>query len=125
MTSPRLLLLAATLLASIAHAQIAQTNYHNDLASTGQNLAETQLNTNSVNQASFGKIYAAAVDGQIYSQPLFVPSHDPSRRLHRDAARQSLRFGRGQRHDPVAGQRVGRGGNSHAVGGHQYARSFP
>lgn len=66
-------LIAGALLATGAGAQVSQLHYHNDLASTGQNLAETQLTPSTVNQATFGKIFAAAVDGQIYGQPLFVP----------------------------------------------------
>lgn len=71
----RLPLLAGALLATVVagDAQVSQLNYHNDLGSTGRNLAETQLNPASVNPATFGKIFAAAVDGQIYAQPLFVP----------------------------------------------------
>lgn len=66
-------LLACAMLATTARAQVSQLNFHNDFASTGQNLAETQLDLATVNQATFGKIFAVALDGQIYSQPLFVP----------------------------------------------------
>ena len=44
---------------------------HNDLARTGANLHETQLNPASV-KTGFGKLYSLPVDGQIYAQPLVV-----------------------------------------------------
>ena len=46
--------------------------YHNDLASTGQNLAETTLTSSNVTTASFAKQFATAVDGQLYAQPLYM-----------------------------------------------------
>ncbi len=55
-------------------AQVSVLNYRNDLASTGQNLNEQKLTPALVNADSFGKIFAAAVDGQLYAQPLYVPN---------------------------------------------------
>src|ERR1700736_11012 len=44
--------------------------FHNDLASTGQNLNETALSPSNVTVGAFGKIGTTQVDGQIYAQPL-------------------------------------------------------
>src|SRR5262245_5576511 len=48
--------------------------YHNDIASTGQNLAETQLTPANVRVGSFGKLFASTLDGQVYTQPLVMTS---------------------------------------------------
>ncbi len=44
--------------------------YHDDIASTGLNAAETQLTPANVTAGSFGKLYSTAVDGQVYAEPL-------------------------------------------------------
>jgi hypothetical protein len=48
--------------------------YRNDNFRTGQNLNETILTPSTVAAGSFGLRFTDAVDGQIYAQPLYVPS---------------------------------------------------
>jgi uncharacterized protein (TIGR03437 family) len=57
-----------------ANAQVGVTTYRNNLARSGENLAEAILTPGNVNQAQFGKILSRPVDGQIYAQPLYLPS---------------------------------------------------
>ncbi len=55
-------------------AQTGVTTYRNNLARSGENLTESVLTPANVNQAQFGKIYSRPVDGQLYAQPLYLPS---------------------------------------------------
>src|SRR5262249_17576197 len=56
---------------------------HNDTARSGANLNEHILNTSNVNNVQFGKLFSRAVDGNIYAQPLYVPSVSiPSKGVH-------------------------------------------
>ncbi|MDR5856441.1 PQQ-binding-like beta-propeller repeat protein [Caballeronia sp. LZ062] len=55
----------------VAHAMDVAT-YHNDIARTGQQLAESALTTANVNAAAFGKLAVYAADGPVDAQPLFL-----------------------------------------------------
>jgi hypothetical protein len=50
------------------------TNYHYDQSDTGVNSTETILSPANVTASTFGKLFTTAVDGQVYAQPLYVPS---------------------------------------------------
>jgi hypothetical protein len=47
--------------------------YHNDLARDGANTQEYALNSSTVTTSKFGKLFSCAVDGAVYTQPLWVP----------------------------------------------------
>jgi hypothetical protein len=47
-------------------------SYHQDAASTGEDLTETLLSPTNVNSTDFGRIFDTTLDGQIYAQPLAV-----------------------------------------------------
>src|SRR5450432_1396738 len=64
---------------SSASASVAVTDlagvftYHNDLARDGSNTQEYALSSATVNPTTFGKLFSCAVDGAVYTQPLWVP----------------------------------------------------
>ena len=48
--------------------------YHNDIARTGQNLAETILTPANVNSTNFGKVGNLSVDAAVDAEPLYAPA---------------------------------------------------
>lgn len=56
--------------------------YHNDLARTGQYLAETTLTPANVNATNFGKVGFLSVDGKVDAQPLYVSNVSMSGTAH-------------------------------------------
>lgn len=47
--------------------------YHNDLSRDGANTQEYALTPAMITTATFGKVFSCAVDGAVYTQPLWVP----------------------------------------------------
>jgi hypothetical protein len=47
-------------------------SYHQDAASTGQDVTETLLTPSNVNSTDFGRIFDTTLDGQVYAEPLAV-----------------------------------------------------
>ncbi len=60
--------------ATAAAANTAVTTYKEDNSRSGNHTTETTLNTSNVNQSSFGKRVSYPLDGQSYTQPLYLPN---------------------------------------------------
>jgi hypothetical protein len=66
--------------AQSASAMIAVTDlpgiftYHNNLARDGTNTQEYGLAPSDLNTATFGKLFSCSTDGQVYTQPLWMPN---------------------------------------------------
>ncbi len=65
-------LLAPALFVQVTPAQVLTSQYDN--ARTGANVHEITLTPANVNSRQFGKVFALRVDGDVYAQPLYVPS---------------------------------------------------
>jgi hypothetical protein len=74
--------------ADFASANVAVTDlagvliYHNNLSLDGTNTQEYGLTASTVNTNTFGKLFSCAVDGAIYTQPLWVPSMNIGGGIH-------------------------------------------
>ncbi|HEX2715322.1 MAG TPA: hypothetical protein VHM88_24345, partial [Candidatus Acidoferrales bacterium] len=67
----RIVLLSLLLCVPPVFAQTDVLTQRNDNLRTGQNLSETILTPSNVKAATFGKLFAFSVDGQVYAQPLY------------------------------------------------------
>jgi uncharacterized protein (TIGR03437 family) len=71
------------LLPCVPHSQVSLTTYRNNLARSGENLQETILTPSNVTPVQFGKVFSHPVDGQVYAQPLYLPSvFIPAKGIH-------------------------------------------
>ena len=57
---------------SASYAQVLTAQYDN--FRTGADLHETLLKPSNVNTRDFGKLFSRTVDGDVFAQPLYVPS---------------------------------------------------
>lgn len=65
-------LTASASITVINYSQASVLTYHNDDARDGAYTEEVTLTPSNVNSATFGKLLAYPVDGQIYAQPLYM-----------------------------------------------------
>jgi hypothetical protein len=75
-------LLVFLYLAISSQAQVLVTTYRYDWARSGQNRRESVLTHTNVNAVQFGKLFSLPVDGQVYAQPLYLPSLTISGKVH-------------------------------------------
>ncbi len=65
---------STTASATIAVTDLAGVfTYHNDSTRAGANTQEYALSSTTVTTSTFGKLFSCAVDGAVYTQPLWVP----------------------------------------------------
>lgn len=73
-TATSVVLATASASASIAVTDLPGVfTYHNDSSRDGANTQEYALTASTVGAATFGKLFSCAVDGAVYTQPLWVP----------------------------------------------------
>jgi uncharacterized protein (TIGR03437 family) len=71
------------ILTRLLHSQVSLTTHRNNLARSGDNLQETVLRPANVKPDEFGKLFSQPVDGQVYAQPLYLPSVSiPDKGIH-------------------------------------------
>ena len=71
-----------TLTVNQAASTTSVLTYHNDNLRTGQNVNETTLTPANVTSATFGKLFALPVDGQVFAQPLYVSKVTVGTQVH-------------------------------------------
>jgi hypothetical protein len=71
-----------TLTVNQATSTTSVLTYHNDNLRTGQNVNETILTPANVTSATFGKLFALTVDGQVFAQPLYLPGVTLGTQVH-------------------------------------------
>jgi hypothetical protein len=67
-------MLLALRAAPLLNAQVSVATYQYDNSRAGANQTEAVLTPSNVSVATFGKLFAQAVDGMAYAQPLYLPN---------------------------------------------------